>query len=198
MTRRVDLPTGRVTVPDWCKGAHIDWHDGYSSAPSLLLKVQGEVSHWTAQNWRYVETGHWLTVHADGRSLRYAHTDQLTLGGDGFYNTPQHGGLSGSSVLIWSDGRRVRLNGPWCNGPASGYHETTVVNGKKWSRDAWHEGFRCVGPDISTDLLLRIVARFLPHLEAWADCDQYGYMQVAKAEWGMPKAQWMRTQNVDD
>ena len=194
MSQRLDLPTGQILIPDWCLGADVRWDMVYHSPPRLILKAGAGYHTWDNQNWEYADTGHWQTFSPDCRSRRYSHGDELTLGGDDIYDTPDHEGLGGSPVMIWSQGRRIRLNGPWCNGPAKGYHEVCYVDTFAWRNKGvpWSEGQKLCGPDISTDLFLRIVARFLPYLEVWDQCDQCFPLQISRAEWGVTKAEWMR------
>jgi hypothetical protein len=113
----------------------------------------------------------------------------------------QQGGMGGMAIQItmaddasvWP-GRNVVLYGPWNSGPMTGYNEVTTIQQSHHSdlQAKWYRQGGGAGADISTNLLLRIVARYLPHLQVFQDCDQYVPVQVAKPEWGMPKEQWMK------
>jgi len=69
----VPRPTGRQPLPDWVKGAHVDWMNGASNAPTVKLKVAGDVYNWDEQRWAKEGAKMYITRHSDGRARVYYH-----------------------------------------------------------------------------------------------------------------------------
>lgn len=76
--REIERPVGPHPIPDWCKGAHVNWHDGYSNSPDVLLKVHGNVQHWSDKRYVCEERCYYRARHADGRMEQYAHAGALS------------------------------------------------------------------------------------------------------------------------
>jgi hypothetical protein len=64
----VALPTGRQSLPHWVRGAHVDWMNGCANAPTLTVKVRGNVRQWDGMVWSKVNGKCYMARHADGRA----------------------------------------------------------------------------------------------------------------------------------
>jgi hypothetical protein len=64
----VELPTGRIQLPDWVRGAHVNWMLGASNAPTLRLKVLGNIRSWPDQTWVKEGAKCYISRHPDGRA----------------------------------------------------------------------------------------------------------------------------------
>jgi len=74
----IDRPVGPQPVPEWCKGVHVDWMDGYSNWPDMRLKTTIDARSWENKIWR--KEGHYYRAyHIDGRMEQYAHDGPVTL-----------------------------------------------------------------------------------------------------------------------
>jgi hypothetical protein len=69
-------PVGPQPIPDWCKGVHVNWLEGYGNSPSVTLKVRGCVRDWPDQRFRK-EGSYYRAYHPDGRMEQYAHDGKL-------------------------------------------------------------------------------------------------------------------------
>lgn len=67
----IDLPAGRQQLPAWVRGAHVDWHHGYASAPSVRLKTNSEVRHWADKRFALEGSKLFIARHDDGRAECY-------------------------------------------------------------------------------------------------------------------------------
>lgn len=74
----IERPIGPQPIPAWCKGAHVDWHNGYANSPSIRLKVIGDVREWEGKTFRQ-ESSRYIAEHADGRAEQYAHNGPVAL-----------------------------------------------------------------------------------------------------------------------
>lgn len=75
--RFVDRPVGPQPLPDWVKGAAVNWHDDYSNSPSVRLIVDGDVREWEGKRFRK-EGHHYRAYHDDGRLEQYAHNGPVS------------------------------------------------------------------------------------------------------------------------
>ena len=127
--------------------------------------------------------------------------------------TSQQQGFAGSHVPITMgsgphEGREVILRGPWYGAKLPGYVELTCVgpdliggvHGEFWRRRGvpWHKRGGSFGVCVSEDLLLRLFARYQPHLRMarvwrhrWNDGALSSVrLQPLKPWWDAPK-DWM-------
>ena len=74
----IERPTGRIDLPEWIKGAQVNWMDGWGNAPGIGLKVEGDVREWPDK--RFTVDGQlYQARHPDGRLEQYAHGGPVTL-----------------------------------------------------------------------------------------------------------------------
>lgn len=77
--REIERPVGPQPIPEWCKGVHVDWADGYMNSPRVTLKVHGEVGSWPDKRYA-IEAGKFYRArHPDGRLCQYAHDGRVAL-----------------------------------------------------------------------------------------------------------------------
>ncbi|WP_431276218.1 hypothetical protein ACQ858_08185 [Variovorax ureilyticus] len=74
----VERPTGRQELPAWVRDAHVDWMHGASNAPSVTLKVVGNVRSWESQTWVKEGSDCYIARHADGRAKVLYHGGAVT------------------------------------------------------------------------------------------------------------------------
>jgi len=230
--RHVERPVGPQPLPEWVKGATVNWHEGYSNSPSVRLIVDGDVRDWPGKRFR--KEGHcYRAYHEDGRLEQYAHNGPISLTELGRFRsddgtlrdcrrsgpkwaetgakglgrmmvgtgefveygyepgewvkvmlpaTSAQSGFGGAHItLIMEDGSELVLRGPWHVGAPSGYVEVSYkMRGERW-------GLRA-GLYITTDLFIRIMARFQAHLElvevTYGGCTT---VEPMKPEWSEPK-----------
>ncbi len=77
----VERPTGRFAVPDWVRGAHINWHNGYGNAPDVTLKALGSLYRWPDQRWVKEGVSTYISRHPDGRASILYHDGAVSLCG---------------------------------------------------------------------------------------------------------------------
>lgn len=94
----IDRPEGPQPTPDWCKGVHVSWVEGYSNSPRVTLKVVGNVRDWPDKRFRK-DGPYYRAEHADGRLEQYAHDGRLSItpirrfrADDGAYHTYRRSG----------------------------------------------------------------------------------------------------------
>ncbi len=75
----VDRPVGPQQLPEWVKGAHVDWMNGAGNSPTVQLKVLGDVYKWDEQRWAKEGSKTYITRHADGRARVYYHDGGVSL-----------------------------------------------------------------------------------------------------------------------
>lgn len=73
-----DLPTGRQDLPDWLRGARVDWMFGCSNAPHVKLKVVGNVRDWPEMVWSLEGKSCYIARHPDGRAEVLYHDGAVT------------------------------------------------------------------------------------------------------------------------
>lgn len=76
----VARPSGPMALPDWIKGAKVEWMDGYGNAPGICLKVHGDVREWPDKRFTFEPKGHlYQARHPDGRLEQHAHSGPVSL-----------------------------------------------------------------------------------------------------------------------
>lgn len=73
------LPTGRHALPEWVRGAHVDWHDGVANAPTIKLNVRGNVQDWEGKVWTCDAGGMYVARHEDGRAQVHHHNGPVSM-----------------------------------------------------------------------------------------------------------------------
>lgn len=200
------VPIGPQQLPPWARGLHIEWFDQYCNPPSCVLKTDREITQWPDKLWEDEGGGYYRARHDDGRLDQLVHKGHLTWdGATGAYLTTKQQGFAGSSFEIrLRDGRRVVLRGPWATSMPDGFSEVSHVDPKaswrgrrpasghgsktmRWHRPWWNRT-AIGGVAISNDLLIRLLARFQPHLRI-ALVTRYGQVRAEplKPEWSAPK-----------
>jgi hypothetical protein len=76
--QEIDRPAGPQPVPDWCKGVHVNWMEGYTNSPHVTLKVTENVRDWPNKRFRK-EGSYYRAYHPDGRVEQYAHSGAARL-----------------------------------------------------------------------------------------------------------------------
>ena len=74
----VDLPVGPQPIPDWARGIHIDWMEGYSNPPGLSIKATDDLRTWPGKVWRRVGS-RFQARSDDGRLEQYGQDGPLAL-----------------------------------------------------------------------------------------------------------------------
>lgn len=74
----ISLPTGKQSLPDWVKGAHVDWMNGAMNAPTVKLKVTGNVLNWDDKRWAKEGTKAYIARSGDGRAAVLYHDGVIT------------------------------------------------------------------------------------------------------------------------
>lgn len=116
--------------------------------------------------------------------------------------TTQQDGFGGRHVHIKMcipdplAGKDVILRGPWFGGRLPGYHQITTVKVPETNTHSakrpWYQRGGCFGLFITEDLLLRIFARYQPHLRLVRCHYNWGTtLEPLKPEWHQPK-HWIR------
>jgi hypothetical protein len=165
----------------------------YSNAPHISLWTIGDVNTWEGMVWRKVGDN-WISLHSDGRARMWKHNGQLTDRGTHVETDKQSGMYGDHYHLTMADdsaewpGRQVVLRGPWHVGAPPDHHDVAMVNQEPDENRKWFQFGGTGGTHISTDLLLRIIGKFLPELDVYQIGDR---IEPAKAEWGAPKAEWL-------
>lgn len=210
----LDLPVGKQPLPDWVTGAHVYWANGVGNAPSVKLKVRGDVFTW--DNLRYTKNDDaYMACNSDGRARVYYHTGAVSviklkdsrLRGKIPYNdwpevdvraTTQQDGFGGDNLwLTMDDGEPLVLRGPWHGGAPDGYVEVSCVDidssanhqGRWFRNRPWHQRGGVAGLYLTEELFLRIFAKFIPHARLIRINKSYGTrIEPMLAEWEMPKS----------
>ena len=73
------LPIGRQQLPDWIRGAHVDWHDGVANSPNIRINVRGDVQHWEGQAYASEPGGMYISRHHDGRAQVHYHKGAVSM-----------------------------------------------------------------------------------------------------------------------
>lgn len=116
--------------------------------------------------------------------------------------TTQQGGFGGSHIeLVMEDGSEVVLRGPWHGGSPPGYLDTSYVDtsgsynrppvtkGQTRRYRGWMGQGGRAGLYIAEDLLIRLFARFQPHLRLARITNGRGtHLEPLKPDWDEPKA----------
>lgn len=74
----VERPTGRMPLPEWVRGAHVEWMNGAANAPTVKLKVAGDVYAWSDQRWTREGKKCYIARHDDGRARVLYHDGAVT------------------------------------------------------------------------------------------------------------------------
>lgn len=214
----IDMPAGPQPIPAWAKGLHVDWMMGYSNPPELRAKAGENPWNWPGMRWRR-EGDLYITQHPDGRARFHQHCGAVSLqkfktfrglDADGkpvheerevMATTQQEGYAGRHFEITMEDGSPLILRGPWHGKRLPGYQNLTCVDmTASWvrphARRPWHQQTACFGLYVTEDLLIRLVARFLPHLQM-ARVKRYGIetLEVVDPAWGCPKNEWQRLQH---
>lgn len=72
----IDRPVGPQPIPTWCKGAQVDWHEGDSNPPTIMVKTVGE--KWDDKVFRK-EGKYFVAEHPDGRGELHAHDGAISI-----------------------------------------------------------------------------------------------------------------------
>lgn len=214
----VDMPVGPQPIPAWAKGLHVDWMMGYGNPPDLRAKAGENPLDWPGIRWRR-EGDLYITQHPDGRAQFYQHDGAISLQKFKTYRgldaneqpiyeerevraTTQQEGFAGRHFEItMEDGAPLILRGPWHGKRLPGYRNLTCVDmSSRYSATyrngtPWHRRMGCFGLYVTEDLLIRLVARFLPHLQmARVKRFDVETLEVVDPVWGCPKNEWQRQQ----
>lgn len=196
----VPLPTGNIEVPDWVKDVHVKWMFGYANNPTFLLKTTCDIGDWPNQRFRKEGKGLYIAESGDGRAVAHYHDGAIAShewqGKKADVTTKQEGYGGRAFELTMEDGSTRILRGPWHGSPPPGYVDVTWVDMSRHQQDPtgyyakkpWWARNAVFGAVIAYDLLLRIVAKFTPHLrmalihQPWGDS-----LQPYDVRWGAPK-----------
>lgn len=74
----IDLPTGKQSLPEWVKGAHVDWMDGAMNAPAVKLKTIGDARNWDDKRWSKEDSATYIARSDDGRAEVLYHDGPVT------------------------------------------------------------------------------------------------------------------------
>jgi hypothetical protein len=74
----VDLPVGRQPIPEWAKGFHVDFMDGYGNRPRYDIKANTDLRTWSDPRFRK-EGDRYMAVTDDGRAEVYYHAGAVSL-----------------------------------------------------------------------------------------------------------------------
>lgn len=74
----VPLPTGRIEVPAWCKGVHVNWAYGVGNAPDVTVKSVGAMYDWPDQRWAREDKKTYIARHEDGRAQVLYHGGEIS------------------------------------------------------------------------------------------------------------------------
>lgn len=208
--RVIEMPVGRTEIPEWAKGIHIDWSSGVANAPRFILKTDRNISEWEPQVYEKVGADMYLSESGDGRAKAHYHGGdvRLTKLRDPRHSpyvkdwpevevmaTTKQNGYGGSEFWIKTKEGELVLRGPWYGSPPPGYVEVTVVDmNSPYNKThpkrphPWYRNGGTFGTCISEELLIKLVARFQPHVEVIRVARSYGdRIEVKKAEWHAPK-----------
>lgn len=74
----VNRPVGPQALPAWVRGAHVKWWNGAMNAPTVTLKVVGNVLNWDDKRWS--KEGHktYIARSGDGRAVVLYHDGPIT------------------------------------------------------------------------------------------------------------------------
>lgn len=208
--RVIEMPVGRTEIPEWAKGLHIDWCSGVANAPRFLLKTDRNIGEWEPQIYEKVGADMYLTESGDGRAKAHYHNGAVRLTK---LRAPRHSpyvkdrpevevmattkqnGYGGSRFWIKTREGDLVLRGPWHGGPPPGYVEVTVIDmTSQYNKPnprrprPWYRNGGTFGTCISEELLVKLIARYQPHVEVIQIERAYGVrIEVKKAEWHAPK-----------
>lgn len=154
----VDLPVGRKPIPDWVKGARIDWMDGWSNPPALEIMIAEGAADWPGKRWRREGDDLYAATHEDGRADFLSASGEprmewipaklplalpITPGAPFLKNvfwgvervraTPQNDGFAGRHFrLTMEDGEPLVLRGAWFGSRLPGYLQVNYhIHGAK-------------------------------------------------------------------
>lgn len=71
--QEVARPAGPQPIPTWCKGIHVDWMEGFSNSPSVVLKTNQNLGDWPNKKFRK-EGDYYRAYSDDGQMVQYAHS----------------------------------------------------------------------------------------------------------------------------
>lgn len=159
----VDRPVGPQPLPDWVRGAHVDWMNGCGNAPNVTVKARGALHHWEDQRFEKVGKEMYIARHPDGRAVAHYHRGAVSLvtikdkrnhhvqdvlagrrkelPDVEVMATSQQSGYGGDNFWIkMLDGSDLVLRGPWHGGTPDGYVEVSVVDvtSKYFQADRWN------------------------------------------------------------
>jgi hypothetical protein len=77
----VPRPLGPRPLPDWVNGAAANWGYGYGNAPTVKLKVDGNVFSWPDQRWAKEGSKAYISRHPDGRARVHYHDGPISTCG---------------------------------------------------------------------------------------------------------------------
>lgn len=208
-----DLDPGPRRLPDWVIGAHIDWMEKWANVPRLLIKAAFDPLRFadTEAVWRKIDSEKWV-AERDGCAIVHYHrgtisrvrleTDDDDTGPTGPLETTNEGGYCGRSFKIRmapdSDiypNEQITLHGPWHSLPLDGFVDVTLV---VWDEDRqgyarrvkspWHNIGGTFGLIVREQLLLDIMATFVPHIQ-FAEVFRNGLRSIEPlvADTGKPK-----------
>jgi hypothetical protein len=197
----IEPPIGPQPLPAWAKGVEIEWMGHFCNPPHLKVKTVGspmpEGVLWHkdgARYWRRSPEGfHEENSHAG--SLTWSQVDEAWL-------TSRDDGYGGRCwrIRMAPEGQFeppfdvVLLRGPW-NGDypadcdAVAYFDMRKRYGRADSRPRpWHKETFTGGVYMTHDLIVRLLARFQPHLRI-ARVEHHGRVRIepVKPEWDAPK-----------
>jgi len=215
----IDLPAGPQPLPRWVKGLHVNWMDGWSNAPHLIVKAAESPFDWPNKRFEFFAPNLYFARHTDGRGEAHYHggaiseieiehrvrvsRDEWRTEKRKVLATTQQEGYAGRHFPIVLGGKHplrgktVLLRGPWHSSPPAGYQGVSVWSPPdgRWpaERRPWHQQTCCFGLILRDDLLIRIFARFQPHLRLACVGKT---LQPLKPEWDAPK-RWMLDRERD-
>src|ERR1700733_608962 len=201
----IDMPVGPQPIPEWVRDMAVDWVDQYSNPPRLAIKERGNAHEWPDKVWTRPRAGCFAALSGDGRA------DFLQHGGsifeeDGELVTARQEGFAGRSFKVLMGpgdafaNRWISLRGPWFGWHLTGYQQVTTVDEKLasdlfWTKRGhpWWARGGCFGLWLSEDLIIRLLARYQPHLRVARVREHIGgkifeSIQPLKPEWDEPKA----------
>lgn len=195
----IERPVGRFETPAWCGGAHIDWMQKFANSPSFKFKQVDDMPAFGV--WKR-EGRRWWRETADGSIVdQYWHGGDLKLNEtDGAWHSTKDRGYGGRAFILDAvEGiGKVVLHGPWFGNTPAGYSELITVDMRKpynhrFGRK-WHDKGGTFGYYISDETLIKLTARYQPHVELclteiYANSGQR--VQPINPAWGVPKHIWL-------
>ncbi len=213
----VDLPTGPQPLPEWVKGARVDWMPQYANPPSMRIMVTSGADEWPGKRWRREGDALYAATHEDGRAdflsasgeprlewlraklpLALPITPSKPYMGNTFWGveqvraTPPTDGFGGRHFrLMMGDGEPLVLRGAWFGGKLPGYWQTSyhIQGARRYrhQRSKW-DTTGGFGLYLREDLWLRILARFCPECRcARVTINGLTSLEPVAGHWDEPK-----------